>query len=97
MRADDLRSLIWLSRWYNGRAERLDEIHEGHLGNLFKLILEEVDETPDDDFSISINGFVICLSSSMEILSITPPKLFQGEQLELFLDDEQYADCVQSA
>ncbi len=95
MRIGDIRSLFWLSRWYNGRSERLQEIHDQHISNLFQLLISEMGNLAPGEQSVSFNGFDICLSIGqvgLEIISIEPPDALDGIQLELFCEEEEYAE-----
>ncbi len=95
MRIGDIRSLFWLSRWHNGRADRIQEIHDEHLSNLYHLVLSDVGNLPKGKHSIELCGFDICLSissSGFEIVSIKPPDFLEGFQLELFIDDEDFVE-----
>ncbi|MBU1023419.1 hypothetical protein KKB99_03930 [bacterium] len=97
MRIGDIRSLFWLSHWYNGRSERLQEIHDQHISNLFQLLISEMGSLPKGEQSISFYGFNICLSmgqSGLEIISIEPPEALDVIQLELFCEEEEYAEMT---
>ena len=96
-RASDLHSLIWLSRWYGGREKRLAELHEYHLRNLVRLVLNErADETQfAGEVSVNLGGFAVTLflsSSQVEILDIQPPAIFNGKQLDLFCESNDELD-----
>lgn len=91
MRKSDIRSLVWLSRWYGGRARRLDELHQGHVRNLEQLVVDELGETPQGETILSLYGFSIAVSfgaHGIEVISILPPELLDGDQLSLFAEDE---------
>ena len=84
MRAKDIKSLIWLCRWYNGRRERLFEIHQSHLSAVIQLMIEELGGTPQDSTKIILCGFTLIFSPSPDGLaleSITPPSFLDGEPL----------------
>lgn len=91
MRASDLHSLVWLSRWYGGREERLAKLHEHHLHNIVRLALAECADGSQmrDEVSVEIAGFSVSLSlssSQVSIVSITPPAVLNGQQLDLFCE-----------
>ena len=97
LRASDLHSLIWLSRWYGGREKRLAELHEYHLRNLIRLVLNErADETQfTGEVSVDIGGFAVTLflsSSQVAILDIQPPLIVSGKQLDLFCESNDELD-----
>ena len=96
MRIVDIKSLIWLTRWYNGRASRIEEIHQSHLANLQQLVVQEVGGYSTDEIAVDLCGFSIVVNFSphgLEVISITPPQLLNGEQLDLF-DDELLAELL---
>ena len=106
MRAKDIKSLIWLCRWYNGRRERLFEIHQSHLSAVIQLMIEELGGTPQDSTKIILCGFTLIFSPSPDGLaleSITPPSFLDGEQLMLFDGDcevelaEPYCESTEGA
>ena len=93
----DIRSLCWLSRWHNGRSDRIQEIHDEHLSNLYHLVLPDVGNLPIGKHSIQLCGFDICISinpSGFEIVSIKPPENLDVFQLELFIDDEELVEIT---
>lgn len=99
MRVSDLRSLAWLCRWYNGRAERLKQLHNVHLANLITLALEtsngEIGWGTTSEVTVNLCGFAVTLSlspSRVEVLSIKPPAFLTSDQLELFADSEDNLD-----
>jgi len=92
MRKADIHSLIWLCRWYGGRAKRLDEIHHAHLSNLQQLVVDELGGTPQSETHLSFYGFSVVVSfgaRGIEVKTIHPPELLDGDQLMLFVEDEQ--------
>jgi hypothetical protein len=87
----EIKSLLWLCRWYNGRSQRLEEVHQCHLATLTSLVLDELGGTPTQDVELLLCGFNVCVSpglAGLTLVSIAPPELFSGEQLALFSDDE---------
>ena len=57
--------------------------------------MSEMGCLPQGEQSISLNGFDICLSigqAGLEIISIEPPETLDGIQLELFCEEEEYAE-----
>jgi hypothetical protein len=91
VRLKEIRSLIWLCRWHNGRAQRLHEVHQNHLAMLQSLVLDELGGTPQQDVELMLCGFSVRVSPGLDgltLVSIAPPELFDGEQLALFSDDE---------
>jgi hypothetical protein len=99
LRVSDLRSLAWLCRWYNGRAERLKQLHNVHLANLITLALEtsngEIGWGTTSEVTVNLCGFAVTLSlspSRVEVLSIKPPAFLTSDQLELFAECEDDLD-----
>ncbi len=96
MRASDLHSLVWLSRWYGGREKRLAELHEHHLRNLVRQVLDErADETLRGEVSLDVCGFAVTLSfssSQVSVISIKPPDVWSGKQLDLFCESNDELD-----
>lgn len=91
MRKADLKSLVWLARWYGGRAKRMAEIHQAHLGNLQSLVLDELGGIPQDEATLSFYGFSVTVSfgaTGIEVSAITPPTILNGDQLLLFAEDD---------
>ena len=87
----EVKSLIWLCRWYNGRSQRLEEIHQSHLAALTCLVLDELGGTPTETVELMLCGFSVRIrpeTTGLELLSIAAPDLLNGEQLALFTDDE---------
>jgi hypothetical protein len=92
MRKADIKSLIWLYRWYGGRSQRLDEIHQAHLSNLEQLVVEELGGMPKSETQLSFYGFSIVVSfgtRGIEVIAIHPPDLLNGDQLKLFAEEKQ--------
>lgn len=92
MRKADIQSLIWLCRWYGGRARRVDEIHQAHLSNLQQLVVDELGGTPQSETHLSFYGFSVVVSFGalgIEVIAIHPPALLDGDQLMLFAEDAQ--------
>lgn len=102
MRTKELRSLVWLYRWYSGRAARLDEIHHSHLAILQQLVLDELGGFPDEPVELSLYGFAVLVSATPDgfaVLSISPPSIASGFQLDLFeldADDDELAELSQT-
>ncbi len=99
MRLKEIKSLIWLCRWYNGRAQRLEEIHQNHLATLTGLVLDELGVIPQEDVELTLCGFAVHVAfepTGLTLHSIVPPLFFEGEQLALFGDDELAAAYLQS-
>ena len=99
MRIGDIRSLFWLYRWYNGRSDRLDEIHDEHLSTLSQLIRNEIGgDLLQGEQSVSLCDFDVRFlfnpSTGLEIISIEPPDLLDGLQLDLFEEEEGYAEMT---
>ena len=104
MRIKDVKSLVWLYRWYNGRRERLHEAHQAHLANVSQLVLEELGGTPQGSKEVCLCGFTLIVSPSPDGLaleSIAPPASLNGVQLLLFDADwdddyvaEQYCESL---
>jgi hypothetical protein len=95
LRAGDIKSLIWLSRWYNGRADKFQQVHDKHISNLFHLLISENGNIQQGEQSVSLSGFDILLSfgqAGLEIISIEPPETINGIQLDLFSHQEEYAE-----
>ena len=96
LRASDLHSLVWLSRWYGGREKRLAELHEHHLRNLVRQVLSErADDTQLGEVSVDIGGFAVSLSfssSQVSVIAIKPPDMFSGKQLDLFCESNDELD-----
>jgi hypothetical protein len=91
LRLKEIKSLVWLCRWHNGRAERLEELHQCHLATLSSLVLDELGGTPLEDVELVLCGFSVRVGpglGGLTLLGIDPPDLFAGEQLALFSDDE---------
>lgn len=87
MRIKDVKSLVWLYRWYNGRQERLLETHQAHLAAVFPLVVEQLGGTPRGSTEVCLCGFTLIVSSSpdgLTVESITPPTFLNGVQLLLF-------------
>ena len=105
MRVKDLKSLVWLYRWYNGRCERLFETLQANLSAVMQLAIEQLGGTPQGNCEVVLGGFTLIVSPSPDGLaleSITPPGFLDGEQLMLFdldWDDEAepYCDSVEGA
>ena len=105
MRIKDVKSLVWLYRWYNGRRERLHETHQAHLATVSQLILEQLGGTPHGSTEVCLCGFTLIVSPSPDGLaleSITPPTFLNGVQLLLFdadSDDDflagQYCESIE--
>ena len=105
MRLKDVKSLVWLYRWYNGRSQRLHETHQAHLATLSQLVVEQLGGTPQDSTEVCLSGFTLIVSASpdgLAVESITPPTFLNGVQMLLFdaTDDElaeQYCESLQGA
>lgn len=67
MRKADIKSLIWLCRWYGGRSQRLDEIYQAHLSNLEQLVVEELGGTPQSETVLSLYGFWLSFPSVLSV------------------------------
>ncbi len=99
LRVKDIKSLLWLCRWYNGRSQRLEELHQNHLATLSSLVLDELGGIPTDPVELTLCGFVVRVAPTqigMALVSIAPPLFFAGEQLALFTDDELAAAYLHS-
>ena len=95
----DVKSLIWLCRWYNGRRHRLQQLHDEHLGNLVSLILDELGGVPLQPVELTFCGFTLQIApavTGLELVSISAPDLMSGEQLQLFTDDQLAAELLES-
>lgn len=91
MRKADIHSLIWLTRWLNGRRKRLDELLSEHQANLCSLILEFLEAPFEGIQTIELMGFKVTANFNndvIEFLSIIPPKSIDYVQLLLFSDEE---------
>ncbi len=91
MRRADIYSLVWLTRWLNGRRKRLDELLVVHQANLRSLILEYLEVPLKGIQTIEIIGFKITANfenGGIEFISIVPPETSDYVQLLLFSDDE---------
>jgi hypothetical protein len=99
VRIKELRSLVWLYRWYGGRAQRLDDLHRSHLAILQQLVLDELGGIPDEPVELYLCGFAVLVTATQEglsVLSITPPTFATGAQLDLFeLDAGELAELSQ--
>lgn len=99
MRVKDIKSLVWLYRWYNGRRERLFETLQANLSAVMQLAIEQLGGMPQDSTEVVLSGFTLIVSPSPDGLaleSITPPDFLDGEQLLLFdldWDDEAEPYC----
>ncbi|MFA5010203.1 MAG: hypothetical protein WC553_03175 [Patescibacteria group bacterium] len=97
MRIKDIKSLVWLYRWYNGRSQRLQETHQVHLAAVSQLVVDELGGTPQGSTEVCLCGFSLIVKASpdgLAIESITPPTFINGVQLMLFdadLDDDYLA------
>ena len=90
MRIKDVKSLVWLYRWHNGRSQRLHETHQAHLATVFPLVVEQLGGTPQGSTEVCLCGFTLIVSSSpdgLTVESITPPTFLNGVQLLLFDTD----------
>lgn len=95
----DVKSLIWLCRWYNGRRARLQQLHDEHLGNLTNLILDDLGGVPTQPAELTLCGFtlqIVPAPCGLELVSISAPDLMSGEQLQLFSDDQLAAELFES-
>lgn len=96
MRLKDVKSLVWLYRWHNGRSQRLHETHQAHLATVFPLVVEQLGGTPRGSTEVCLCGFTLIVSSSpdgLTVESITPPTFLNGVQLLLFdASDEELAE-----
>ena len=98
MRIKDVKSLIWLCRWYNGRRQRLEQLHNEHLGNLTDLIIDELSGVPHEPAKLTLCGFSLQIApaiAGLELVSISAPDLMSGEQLQLFTDDQLAAEILE--
>jgi len=99
VKVKDIKSLLWLCHWYNGRSLRLEELHQNHLATLTGLVLDELGGIPTETVELTLCGFAVRVMPTeigMALLSIDPPLFFAGEQLSLFTDDELAAAYLQS-
>ena len=99
MRIKEIKSLIWLCRWHNGRAQRLEQLHQSHLATLSSLVRDELGGTPQEVVELALCGFSIRVCpglGGLTLLSITPPDLLRGDQMMLFSDDELAAALADS-
>ena len=102
MRLKDVKSLVWLYRWHNGRSQRLHETHQAHLSAVMQLVIEQLGGTPHSSTEVCLCGFTLIVSSSpdgLTVESITPPTFLNGVQLLLFdtASDEELAEqCCES-
>lgn len=95
----DVKTLIWLCRWYNGRKHRLQQLHDEHLGNLVNLIIDELGGVPQQPAELALCGFTLQIAPAhcgLELVSISAPDLMSGEQLQLFSDDQLAAELLES-
>lgn len=105
MRIKDIKSLIWLTRWYNGRSQRLSDLHQTHLATVFQMVMDELGGTSRENAELELYGFKLVVSTSPDglvVKSISPPTFLNGLQLMLFDTDfedddlaEQYCESLQ--
>jgi hypothetical protein len=103
LRIKDVKSLVWLYRWHNGRSQRLHETHQAHLSAVMQQVVEQLGGTPRGSTEVCLCGFTLHVSASpdgLTVESITPPTLLNGVQLLLFdaTDDElaeQYCESLE--
>ncbi len=104
LRIKDVKSLVWLYRWHNGRSQRLHETHQAHLSAVMQLVVEQLGGTPFGSTEVCLCGFTLIVSSSpdgLTVESITPPTFLNGVQLLLFdtSDDDllagQYCESIE--
>jgi len=68
VRKADIKSLIWLTRWYNGSASRMEEIHQSHH---FPPAWTAVGVyCPDVDRRLARQGFVNERNLEVELIGI---------------------------
>ena len=96
----ELRSLVWLCRWHNGRKEKLEELYQRHFSVFCDLALQEIEGIPTGEMSLDLAGFsfaVSCDGESMTILAVEPPETISGRQLDLFsevLEDDEFIEEI---
>ena len=88
MRVKYIRSLLWLSRWHNGRAQRLSHLHRAHLATLTELVLSELGaRSYRYRVELTLYGIPVvasCTPHGVQIHSIGAPGGFSGYQRGLF-------------
>jgi len=90
-RRDVLEALVWLTRWLGGRRERLMDRISVHEAKIVDRLLVENEMTTDGEACVQLYGFSLTIvfgDEGVSILSIEPPEMINGHQMDLFDDED---------
>ena len=90
MRIKETKSLLWLSRWYNGRSQQLMALYDDHESTLKAVVLERLGKRKFCKRRvIEVCGITLTVSYSKDqgltIHSISGPETYRGSQPDLFV------------
>ena len=86
-RRELLEALVWLTKWFGGRREKLYERLSFCESYVVENLMAELDQSTEGLTRVQLCGFTLIVEynvAGVTIMSVEPPDLLTGNQLALF-------------